>query len=464
MDSCRGLSHGQLEYVEIKIIMLLKNKNITVVGAGCTGVETSNFLVSKEAFVVLVDIKSPIELEKNILSLSPSVRTLFGCSEIPKSSDLIVLSPGVNINAPFLEEPRKRGIQIISEIELAFRFTKTPIIAVTGTNGKSTVTTLIGNILKQAGKKVAVGGNLGTPFVALLQQDPVDYFVLEISTFQLEGIKTFRPSIAVILNITPDHLDRHKTLEEYADLKGRVSAFQNDGDILVLNKDDEKVMKQGKLSKAKKVFFSLVDKVDEGAYLEDGSMFTCFDGRKQRVLSVGDLNTAMRFQVENLLSAMVVATIVNTAKADIVNIAMKFEGLDHRVEWVRKVRGVDFINDSKGTNMGALQKSLKVFSRPIILIAGGKDKGGDFRVLKNIFKGKVKHLVLIGETKNKFRKILNGSFSYEDAESMEDAVERSMSKATVGDIVLLSPGCSSFDMFKDFIERGNQFKEIVGRL
>ena len=361
MDSCRGLSHGQLEYVEIKIIMLLKNKNITVVGAGCTGVETSNFLVSKEAFVVLVDIKSPVELEKNILSLSPSVRTLFGCSEIPKSSDLIVLSPGVNINAPFLEEPRKRGIQIISEIELAFRFTKTPIIAVTGTNGKSTVTTLIGNILKQAGKKVAVGGNLGTPFVALLQQDPVDYFVLEISTFQLEGIKTFRPSIAVILNITPDHLDRHKTLEEYADLKGRISAFQNDGDILVLNKDDGKVMNQGKLSKAKKVFFSLVDKVDEGAYLEDGSMFTCFDGRKQRVLSVGDLNTAMRFQVENLLSAMVVATIVNTAKADIVNIAMKFEGLDHRVEWVRKVRGVDFVNDSKGTNVGALQKSLKVF-------------------------------------------------------------------------------------------------------
>jgi len=385
--------------------------------------------------------------------LSPSVRTLFGCSEIPKSSDLIVLSPGVNINAPFLEESRKRGIQIISEIELAFRFTKTPIIAVTGTNGKSTVTTLIGNILKQAGKKVAVGGNLGTPFVALLQQDPVDYFVLEISTFQLEGIKTFRPNIAVILNITPDHLDRHKTLEEYADLKGRVSAFQNDGDILVLNKDDEKVMKQGKLSKAKKVFFSLIDKVDEGAYLEDGC-----------VLSVGDLNTAMRFQVENLLSSMAVATLVNTAKADIENIAMKFEGLDHRVEWVRKVRGVDFVNDSKGTNVGALQKSLNIFSRPIILIAGGKDKGGDFRVLKNIFKGKVKHLVLIGETKNKFREMLNGSFSYEDAESMEDAVERSMGKATVGDIVLLSPGCSSFDMFKDFIERGNQFKEIVGRL
>ena len=305
---------------------------------------------------------------------------------------------------------------------------------------------------------------MGTPFVALLEQDPVDYFVLEISTFQLEGIKTFRPNIAVILNITPDHLDRHKTLEEYADLKGRVSAFQNDGDILVLNKDDENVMKQGKRSKAKKVFFSLLGKVDGGAYLEDGSMFTCSDGKEKRILSVGDLKTAMQFQAENLLSSIAVATLVNATKSDIVNVAMKFEGLDHRVEWVRTVRGIDFVNDSKGTNVGALQKSLKVFSRPIILIAGGKDKGGDFRVLKNLFKEKVKHLVLIGETKNKLREVLNGSFSYEDAESMEDAVERSMEKATAGDIVLLSPGCSSFDMFKDFIERGNQFKEIVGRL
>ena len=287
--------------------MLLKNKNITVVGAGCTGVATSNFLVSKEASVVLVDIKSRVELEKNLLSLSPRVRTLFECSEIPESSDLIVLSPGVNINASFLEESRRRGIQIISEIELAFRFTKTPIIAVTGTNGKSTVTTLIGDILKQAGKKIAVGGNLGTPFVALLEQDPVDYFVLEISTFQLEGIKTFRPNIAVILNITPDHLDRHKTLEEYADLKGRVSAFQNDGDMLVLNKDDENVMKQGKRSKAKKFFFSLLGKVDRGAYLEDGFMFICSDGSAKNqadCLAAGECSIAAGNESEAVCLAL----------------------------------------------------------------------------------------------------------------------------------------------------------------
>ena len=444
--------------------MFLKNKNITVVGAGRTGVETSNFLVSRQASVTLVDIKSRIELEKNIHSLLPKVRTLFECSEIPISSDLIVLSPGVDIHASFLEGARKRGVQIISEIELAFRFTKTPIIAVTGTNGKSTVTTLIGDILRQAGKKVAVGGNLGTPFIALLEQEPVDYFILEISTFQLEGIKTFRPDIAIILNITPDHLDRHKTVEEYVNLKGRISAFQNEEDILVLNKDDESVMKQGERCKAKKVFFSLLDKVVEGAYLKNGSIFTYFDEKEQNILSVGKLQTAMQFQTENLLSAIVVATLVNATKSDIANVAMRFKGLDHRVEWVRTVHGIDFVNDSKGTNVGALHKSLKIFSRPIVLIAGGKDKGGDFRVLKELFKEKVKHLVLIGETKNKFREILNGSFSYEDAESMEDAVGRAMKKSIAGDIVLLSPGCSSFDMFESFVERGNQFKEIVGRL
>ena len=358
--------------------MFLKNKNITVVGAGRTGIETSNFLVSRQASVTLVDIKSRLELEKNIHSLLPKVRTLFECSEIPISSDLIVLSPGVDIHASFLEGVRKRGVQIISEIELASRFTKTPIIAVTGTNGKSTVTTLIGDILRQAGKKVAVGGNLGTPFIALLEQEPVDYFILEISTFQLEGIKTFRPDIAIILNITPDHLDRHKTVEEYVNLKGRISAFQNEEDILVLNKDDENVMKQGERCKAKKVFFSLLDKVVEGAYLKNGSIFTYFDEKEQNILSVGKLQTAMQFQTENLLSAIVVATLVNATKSDIANVAMRFKGLDHRVEWVRTVHGIDFINDSKGTNVGALHKSLKIFSRPIVLIAGGKDKGGDF--------------------------------------------------------------------------------------
>ena len=444
--------------------MLLENKNITVVGMGATGIATASFLFSRGALVTLIDSKSQAQLKKTIHSLNPKIKTLFECSEIPPSSDLIVLSPGVDINSSFLKNARERGLLIISEIELASRFTQTPIIAVTGTNGKSTVTTLIGDILKQAGKKVAVGGNLGTPFIALLEEEPVDYFVLEISTFQLEGIKTFRPSIAIILNITPDHLDRHKTFEAYSNLKGAISSFQTKEDILILNQDDKNVLKQGEHSVSKKYFFSLVEKVSNGVYLENNSIVTCFDKTKKNLFPVKDLKPSIQFQIENLLGAITVTTLLNATQDAIGSAVNNFKGLDHRIEWVRTVNGIDFINDSKGTNIGALEKALKNFSRPIILIAGGKDKGGDFHALKELLKKKVRHLVLIGETKNKFRQFLNGSFSYEDAGSMDEAVASAVKKARAGDIVLLSPGCSSFDMFEDFIERGNQFKKIVGSL
>ncbi len=446
------------------MIMLLENKNITVVGMGATGIATASFLVSRGALVTLIDSKSQVQLKKTIHSLNPKIKTLFECSEIPPSSDLIVLSPGVDINSSFLKNARERGLLIISEIELASRFTQTPIIAVTGTNGKSTVTTLIGDILKQAGKKVAVGGNLGTPFIALLEEEPVDYFVLEISTFQLEGIKTFRPSIAIILNITPDHLDRHKTFEAYSNLKGAISSFQTKEDILILNQDDKNALKQGEHSVAKKYFFSLVEKVSNGVSLENNSIVTCFNKIKKSIFPLKDLKPSVQFQIENFLSAITATTLLDATQDAIGNAINNFKGLDHRVEWVRTVNGIDFINDSKGTNVGALEKALKNFSRPIILIAGGKDKGGDFHGLKELFKKKVRHLVLVGETKSKFRQFLNGSFSCEDAKNMKEAVARAIKKAHTGDIVLLSPGCSSFDMFEDYVERGNQFKRIVASL
>ncbi|MGY8765873.1 MAG: UDP-N-acetylmuramoyl-L-alanine--D-glutamate ligase, partial [Nitrospinaceae bacterium] len=364
------------------MIMLLENKNITVVGMGATGIATASFLVSRGALVTLIDSKSQVQLKKTIHSLNPKIKTLFECSEIPPSSDLIVLSPGVDINSSFLKNARERGLLIISEIELASRFTQTPIIAVTGTNGKSTVTTLIGDILKQAGKKVAVGGNLGTPFIALLEEEPVDYFVLEISTFQLEGIKTFRPSIAIILNITPDHLDRHKTFEAYSNLKGAISSFQTKEDILILNQDDKNALKQGEHSVAKKYFFSLVEKVSNGVSLENNSIVTCFNKIKKSIFPLKDLKPSVQFQIENFLSAITATTLLDATQDAIGNAINNFKGLDHRVEWVRTVNGIDFINDSKGTNVGALEKALKNFSRPIILIAGGKDKGGDFHGLK----------------------------------------------------------------------------------
>ena len=435
-----------------------------VIGMGRTGIAAANFLAAQKIPVTLIDAKPRTELEEAIRALDPAVHTSFGHSEPPADAERIILSPGVDIHAPFLQEARKHGVEIISEVELASRFTKTPVIAVTGTNGKSTVTTLIGNILKRAGKRIAVGGNLGAPFIRLLREEPVDYFVLEISTFQLEGVKTFHPRLAMILNITPDHLDRHKTFEEYAALKGEIASCQTKEDALILNSDDKNAMDQGKNKSPRKFYFSMSREVEEGVFLRNDIIVSRFNGNDKNLMSVRELKPAMQCQVENALAAAAVTALLGTPPDDITGAIRDFPGLEHRIEWVRTVRGIDFVNDSKGTNAGSVNKSLTSFFRPVILIAGGKDKGGDFRSLKLIFKEKVKHLVLIGETKNKFRQILNGSFSYEDAEDMEDAVTRAVEKAQPGDVVLLSPGCASFDMFKDYVERGNRFKDIVNRL
>ena len=444
--------------------MQLGMEKTIVIGMGRTGIAAANFLAAQKIPVTLIDAKPRTELEEAIRALDPAVHTSFGHSEPPADAERIILSPGVDIHAPFLQEARKHGVEIISEVELASRFTKTPVIAVTGTNGKSTVTTLIGNILKRAGKKIAVGGNLGAPFIRLLREEPVDYFVLEISTFQLEGVKTFHPRLAMILNITPDHLDRHKTFEEYAALKGEIASCQTKEDALILNSDDKNALDQGKNKSSRKFCFSMSHEVEEGAFLRNDIIVSRFNGNDKNLMSVRELKPAMQCQVENALAAVAVTALLGTPPDDITGAIREFPGLEHRIEWVRTVRGIDFVNDSKGTNAGSVNKSLTSFFRPVILIAGGKDKGGDFRSLKLIFKEKVKHLVLIGETKNKFRQILNGSFSYEDAEDMEDAVTRAVEKAQPGDVVLLSPGCASFDMFKDYVERGNRFKDIVNRL
>ena len=444
--------------------MQLGMEKTIVIGMGRTGIAAANFLAAQKIPVTLIDAKPRTELEEAIRALDPAVHTSFGHSEPPADAERIILSPGVDIHAPFLQEARKHGVEIISEVELASRFTKTPVIAVTGTNGKSTVTTLIGNILKRAGKKIAVGGNLGAPFIRLLREEPVDYFVLEISTFQLEGVKTFHPRLAMILNITPDHLDRHKTFEEYAALKGEIASCQTKEDALILNSDDKNALDQGKNKSSRKFCFSMSHEVEEGAFLRNDIIVSRFNGNDKNLMSVRELKPAMQCQVENALAAVAVTALLGTPPDDITGAIRDFPGLEHRIEWVRTVRGIDFVNDSKGTNVGSVNKSLTSFFRPVILIAGGKDKGGDFRSLKLIFKEKVKHLVLIGETKNKFRQILNGSFSYEDAEDMEDAVTRAVEKAQPGDVVLLSPGCASFDMFKDYVERGNRFKDIVNRL
>ena len=444
--------------------MELSGKKISVLGMGRTGIPTANFLAARGAEVLLVDQKAPADLGEKLKDLSPRVQTKFGTSAPSADADLVVLSPGFDINSPLLDPARKRGIEIISEIELAYRFNTTPIIAVTGTNGKSTTTTLIGNILERAGKKVSVGGNIGIPFISLIDNNPKDFIVLEISTFQLEGIKQFKPHISVVLNISPDHLNRHKTMECYAELKGRIALNQTEDDFLVLNQDDPIVLDVGRDKRAKKNYFSTESIVEAGACLENNTLILRQGNTKETICPVDELKQVMQWQTENILAAAAATALAGVGANFIADTIKNFSGLEHRLEWVRKLRGIDFVNDSKGTNVGSVQKSLKSFDQPIILIAGGQDKGGDFSQLKSLFKTKVKHLVLIGEAKTKISKLLNGSPSYEEADTLEMAVKRAVSKAVAGDVILLSPACASFDMFKDYEDRGRQFKTIVNNL
>ncbi|MBI4390193.1 MAG: UDP-N-acetylmuramoyl-L-alanine--D-glutamate ligase [Nitrospinae bacterium] len=444
--------------------MELKDKKISVIGMGRTGVPAANFLAARGARVALTDQKGREELADRVERLDPAVETAFGnCAPAP-DADLIVLSPGFDINSPLLGDARRKGTEIVSEIELACRFATAPIVAVTGTNGKTTTTTLIGKILEAAGKDIRVGGNIGVPFVSLLENPPRDYYVLEVSTFQLEGIRRFRPRIGVLLNITPDHLNRHKTMAHYAALKGRVAANQTEDDFMVLNQDDPLVQEQARDMRARKRYFSVEKETEEGGFLRNGVLTLRQDGKERTLCSAEELKPVMRWQLENVLAAATAASLAGAGPEAIAGALKSFSGLEHRLEWVRTLRGVDFVNDSKGTNVGSVEKSLRSFDRPIILIAGGQDKGSDFSPLKNLIKTRVKRLVLIGEARPKFRQALNGSTDCAEAETLESAVGLALEKAVPGDVVLLSPACASFDMFKDYEDRGRQFKKIVNGL
>ena len=444
--------------------MDLKNKIISVIGLGKTGIATANFLSLRGAKVSIMDSKSHDHLSELASQLFPDVKAVYKNCEPHPDSEMVVISPGVDIESSFLKRSRQKGVEIISEIELASRFNSASLIGITGTNGKSTCTSLIGEILKEGGINVTVGGNLGTPFISLLDQERVEYRVLEISSFQMEATHSFHPKIAIVLNITPDHLDRHKSFEQYAGLKEKIYANQTKKDFLILNQDDPSAHSLGKNCPAKKIRFSVESPLEYGVYVQNGKIFASIDEFEGEIFALSALSRGLLWQVENVLPALATALLLGIPLEFIQKVLGSFTGLEHRLEWVCNRDGVDFINDSKGTNVGSVCKSLNTFDRPIILIAGGKDKNADFSGLKTIMKKKVKYLVLIGETRPKFRSVLNGSFGYEESDSLEGAVTLAKEKAEKGDVVLLSPACASFDMFEDYIDRGNQFKSIVNNL
>jgi len=444
--------------------MDLKNKIVSVVGLGKTGVATANFLARRGAKVSIMDNKPYDLLSELTDQLLPGVETVYqNCEPLP-DSDLVVVSPSVDIESDFLKNSRQKGTEVISEIELASRVNSASLIGITGTNGKSTCTSLIDEILTEGGKNTQAGGNLGTPFISLVDQGPTEYRVLEISSFQMEATYSFHPKIAVILNITPDHLDRHESFKQYIGLKEKIYANQTKNDSLILNYDDSNTRFLGSNCPAKQIFFSLENELECGAYVNKGKIFARINEFEGEVFALSSLSRGLRWQIENVLPAVAAALLLKISLESIKKVLGSFVGLEHRLEWVCSQDGVDFINDSKGTNVGSAYKSLNTFDRPIILIAGGKDKNADFSSLKKIMKKKVKHLILIGETRPKFRSLLNGSFGYEESDSLEDAVHKAKEKADKGDVVLLSPACASFDMFTDYIDRGNRFKSIVKNL
>ena len=435
---------------------------ILIVGLGATGVAVAKFLHGIGKKIALADEKPESELTSTLSALAGIPFTShFGPhrKEDFIAYPMIVLSPGVDTELPVLKESRKNGIRIIGEIELASLFIKEPIIAITGTNGKTTTTTLIGEIFKKAYGDVFVGGNIGTPLIRYVTEDRrTSHIVLEISSFQLETVETFQPNTAILLNITEDHLDRYRGFNEYKEAKYRIFQNQTENDYALINTNILPVMK----GTPKTLPFSTQQEVSEGAFARDGNLYVRFEGREfiyKRELSplIGVHNT------ENILTALLTAHIYGIEQAITEDVLRTFKGLPHRVEFIRTVDGVTFYNDSKATNVDAAKRALESFDGAVVLIAGGKDKGGSYHAIMEVA-DKIRALVVIGEAREKIVHELGDHIKTYTENSIEDAVHKAREVARDGDMVLLSPMCSSYDMFKDYKDRGDIFRRIVESL
>jgi UDP-N-acetylmuramoylalanine--D-glutamate ligase len=447
--------------------MDLNGKKVLVVGLARTGLATAKFLKAKGSMVSTTEIKSLEEMGEAFEEMKGTgISMEWGGhrKETFLRQDLIVVSPGVDLKVEPIQEALKKGIRVISEVELAYHFIHVPIIAVTGTNGKTTTTLLVGEMLKESRKRVGVGGNVGDPLILFADGgDQWEVLVTEISSFQLEAIEDFRPKLSVLLNITEDHLDRHPTYADYIQAKAKIFTNLTSDDVAVLNRDDSIVMKLGKGVQAKKVFFSLKERLDEGAF-SNGKHITLRLGPKEEEYPLTKTPLQGIHNVENMMAALTTAKLFGGSKEAIQTVLDRFKGLEHRLEFVRELDGVRFYNDSKGTNVGSVAKSLQSFSEPVILIAGGKDKNGDLSPLKELIRHRVKRLILIGEAKERMARELGRLTDTSMAKTLEEAVLLAYQTAKKGEVVLLSPACSSFDMFKDYKERGRVFKEAVKRL
>jgi UDP-N-acetylmuramoylalanine--D-glutamate ligase len=369
------------------------------------------------------------------------------------------------LDIPILKQAQNLGIPAFSEIEVAFWLTDSKIIGITGSNGKTTTVTLVGEMLKEDQRECQVGGNIGIPFSDVVEKvRPDGFLVLELSSFQLERIEEFKPYVSSVLNITPDHLDRHPDLESYMEAKLRILENQTENDFAVLNSDDENSLKLAKQGKCEKAFFSTRKEVEQGSFLRQGQLLSRWKGEERRIIDSTEIGIQGPHNLSNSCAACAICAILEVAPESMRKALKDFKGVEHRLERVAAISGVSFVNDSKATNVESVWYALQSVSSPIILIAGGRDKGGDFSKLRDLVKENVKALILIGEAREKIKKTLGNLIPSHYSDSMEEAVGLSLKQASGGDTVLLSPGCASFDMFRDYQHRGEVFKSSVRNL
>ncbi len=451
--------------------MELKDKKVLIIGSGKSGIAASGLLKEAGALPVLYDSNEKLtvaEMEEKLGDIKIPCYAGELPAEIAKATEILVLSPGVPVDLPFVETFKKAGVPVIGEIELAYLLEKGRVVAITGTNGKTTTTTLVGEIMKAHFRDVFVVGNIGNPYtLEVTKTTDTSVTVAEISSFQLETTETFHPAVSAILNITPDHLNRHHTMENYVAAKEAVAAKQSGEEVCVLNYEDAWLRDFAKRCPAKVLFFSSAHKLEEGYYLEGDFIYRAKAGKSEKLLNVHeDMRLVGICNIENVMAALAIAESMQVPTETVLRVIKEFKAVEHRIEYVAEKKGVVYYNDSKGTNPDAAIQGIRAMNRPTVLIGGGYDKGSTYDEWIEAFDGKVKCLVLIGQTRDLIAECArkHGFMEIKMADTFREAFDICVGLAESGDAVLLSPACASWGMFPNYEERGRIFKEYVNAL
>jgi UDP-N-acetylmuramoylalanine--D-glutamate ligase len=451
-------------------MMELKKKRVLVVGLGKSGLAAALFLKERGAQVTVSDTRSATALAKDIPALlEAGIMVESGGHGLLtfRRQDLIVVSPGVPMDTPEVKQALAYGQTVIGELELASRFLRGHVVAITGSNGKTTTTTLVGRIFEDAGLPTLVGGNIGLPVIELIGESKAEtWSVLEASSFQLETVVEFKPRIAVVLNITPDHLDRHHSFEAYAAAKTKITGMQDAEDFLVLNAEDKATQMVAAKTKAQIFWFSGVRQIKQGAFVHGESIFfkASETAKPEPILPVAEIPLKGSHNVENVLAAVCAARLAGISAESIRASVAAFHAVEHRLELVATIHGVEFYNDSKATNVDATMKAVASFTGGIHLILGGKDKDSDYTLLAPLLRERVKEVYTIGSAAEKIERELAGVVPIVSAKTLDVAVAKAAAAAMVGDVVLLAPACSSFDQFENYEHRGRVFRELLMKL